>query len=651
MCGIAGIASATRDAPSSVEVEARVRRMIGRLAHRGPDGEGVESLAGCALAHRRLAIIDLSPAGSQPMANEDGTLRVVFNGEIYNHVELRRDLEPRHPFRSRSDTEVILHLYEEKGDALVESLRGMFAFALWDSRRRRLLLARDRLGKKPLHYRLSPEGISFASEIPALLAGGGGAEFDPSILGTYLALGYIPAPATAIRGIERLPAGCTLAYEAGRAAVRRYWTPPLPRTAPAARQGDLSTVDVTAATPRVPSTIGEAAAAITPILEEGVRIRLRSDVPLGVFLSGGIDSAVVAALAARQSGERLRTFTVVFEESGYDESAPARLTAAAIGSDHHEIRLEARAAEALPALIKMMGEPFADSSLIAVHRLSEAVRRDVKVALSGDGGDEVFLGYDRYRAHRLADRWQRLPALARQAAVAAAGVLPGTRGRRNLSGRAGRFIEAASADPFSRNDRWVCRFAPEDLAGVLTGDAAAVQPADPLEPLHRLYREAGGAASLDAVARADLALWLPEDVLRKVDAASMACALEVRSPLLDQEVVQAAASIPASVKMPRAKGKEVLKAIALDLLPRAVLRGKKAGFGLPVDRWLRSGTLKDFARDALLGKGARSRDFVRQDAVRRLFDEHLIGAANHDERIWTLLCLEVFLRDVVGSAP
>jgi len=631
MCGIAGHASADATAPGALAI---VRRGIERLAHRGPDGEGVKTMPGCALGHRRLAIIDLSERGAQPMANEDGTIWIVFNGEIYNHVELRRDLEARHPFRSQSDTEAILHLYEERGPGAVEALRGMFAFALWDARNRRLLLARDRLGKKPLHYAATDAGIAFASELPALAAMGVARDFDPSVLGTYLALGYVPAPATPLKGVRRLPAGSLLLYESGRTEERRYWSPPSASRGPVPRSQPS------------PRDAAEAAERIGPLLEESVRIRLRSDVPLGVFLSGGLDSAVVSAMAAREVGKPLRTFTIVFEEAGYDESALSRETAAAIGSDHQEIRVEARAAEALPSLIRHLGEPLADSSLVAVHRLSQAVRKEVKVVLSGDGGDEVFLGYDRYRAHRIAARWRRLPTLARRSARTALDALPGARRRRNLKGRASRFLAAAEADPFEANDRWICRFHPDDLAGILTPEARALIPDDPLRPFHDLYRAVPEASPLDAVARADLALWLPEDVLRKVDGASMACALEVRSPLLDHLVVEAAASLPAEVRMPGSRGKEILRRLARGIVPPRVLGGRKAGFGLPVDRWLRSGPLRDLAFDSLTSPSAAIRGMIRAEAPARLLDEHLSGNANHDEAIWSLLVLEIFLRDL-----
>lgn len=629
MCGIAGSVSADPGAPGELE---RVRKMAARLAHRGPDGGGERSFPGCALGQTRLAIIDLSPRGAQPMPNEDESLWVVFNGEIYNHLELRRELEGRHAFRSRSDTEVILHLYEERGDRLVEDLRGMFAFALWDTRRRRLLMARDRLGKKPLVYRVSPRGIDFASEIPALLAAGVPRRFDASTLSTYLALGYIPAPDSAVEGIRRLPAGTLLVYERGQARTARWWAPPLPSS------GQTQ-----------PRTTGEAARRILPLLEESVRLRLRSDVPVGVFLSGGLDSAVVAALAARHSPEPVRTFTVVFPESGYDESELAGETARAIGSVHSRIRVEADAAAILPGLVRGAGEPFADSSLVAVHGLSRAVRSHVKVALSGDGGDEVFLGYDRYRAHRLARRWQALPAAARSVAGAAAGALPGPRSRRNLAGRAERFLQAAGRDPFLRNDRWVCRFHPGEAGRILTGEAAAQQPADPLAGLHHFYEEAAAASPLEAVARADLCLWLPEDVLRKVDSASMACSLEVRAPLLDHRVVEWAASLPAKVRMPGTRGKAILRRCARELIPSRVRRAPKAGFGLPLDHWLRRGRLAELAEDTLGSEAFRSRGFFRDGAAGRLLAEHRSGKANHDEAIWTLLVLEIFMREVIDG--
>jgi asparagine synthase (glutamine-hydrolysing) len=567
------------------------------------------------------------------MANEDGKVWVVFNGEIYNYLELRRDLESRHRFRSRSDTEVILHLYEEKEERVVESLRGMFALAIWDAERRRLVLARDRLGKKPVHYRVRPDGLDFASEIPALLAAGGERRLDAEVLGTYLCLGYVPAPATAIQGVRRLPAGSMLTYQDGEVNLERYWSPPLPAT----NGGDAQRTE-------------EAARRILPVLEESVEIRLRSDVPVGVFLSGGIDSALVAALAARHSSQPLRTFTVVFGETGYDESAAARETARAIGSEHREIRVEARAAETLPALIRLAGDPLADSSLVAMHGLARAVAAEVKVALSGDGGDEVFLGYDRYRAHRLAERWRRWPASARSAARVAAGVLPGPRGRRNLAGRAARFLDGAAEDPFERNDRWLCRFPPSRLGEILSPDAAALQPRDPLALLHRHYADAASAAPLEAIARADLALWLPEDVLRKVDTASMACSLEVRSPLLDHRLVEGAASLPAEVRMPRSRGKEILRSLAGGILSRKVSRAPKAGFGLPVDRWLRGGGLGDLSHDTLESPSFRARGLFRQDEVARLLREHRSGEANHDEAIWTMMVLEIFLREVVDAA-
>jgi len=631
MCGIAGFASRDTEAPAD---EAAARKMIERLRHRGPDGEGTKGMPGCALGHTRLAVIDPGPRGAQPMTNEDGTLWVVFNGEIYNHVEIRRDLSGRHELRSSCDTEVILHLYEDHGIGALDRLRGQFAFALWDAPRRTLLLARDRLGKKPLHYWAGPRGLLFASEIPALLAAGAPRAVDWPALGTYLCLGYVPAPGTALRGIRRLPAGSALTYHGGEIRETKYWRPPFPGPEPAP--------------PVAPAEIAER---IRPLLEESVRIRLRSDVPLGVFLSGGLDSTLVAAMAARATSGRLRTFTVSFDEEGYDESAPARETAEAIGSEHGEIKVESRAAEALPSLIRLMGEPFADSSLVAVHRLSRAVRGEVKVALSGDGGDEVFLGYDRYRAHRLAERWRRLPALARGAAMAAAAALPGGRGRRNLAGRAERFVRSAGEDPLAANDRWTCRFLPAELPALLTPEAASALPADPLSPLHDLYREGSGLPALDVAARADLALWLPEDVLRKVDAASMACGLEVRSPLLDQDLVDCVASLPAAHRMPRTRGKEILRACARRILPARIVNRKKAGFGLPVDRWLRGAQLGPFARETLGSAAARSRGIFAPGAASRLLDEHASGAANHDEAIWTLLVWEIFMRDVVDAGP
>ncbi|MBI3449187.1 MAG: asparagine synthase (glutamine-hydrolyzing) [Acidobacteria bacterium] len=629
MCGIAGVASADASAPGD---GARAAAGSLALAHRGPDGSGMTALPGCALAHRRLAILDLSDRAAQPMASADGRHVIVFNGEIYNHVELRRDLERRHPYRSTSDTETILHLYAEKGLEALALLRGMFALAIWDTVERRLVLARDRLGKKPIHYAESAERILFASEIPALFAMGVPRRFDPSALGPYLALGYVPAPATAIEGVKRLGAGSVLVYEKGHATVSRYAKAPGTAAAPPGA---------------APASAAEAARRLRPLLDESVRVRLRSDVPIGVFLSGGLDSSIVAAIAARESGPTLDTFTVVFDETGYDESKAARETARFLGTTHHEIRVAADAAAALPALIRRLGEPLADSSLVAVQRLSEAVRGHVKVALSGDGGDEVFLGYDRYRAHRLAARWKRLPALARRTARASIAALPGARGRRNVAGRAGRFLAAAEASPFDANDRWICRFHPADQPALLTPEGRNAVAGDPLAAFHSRYDRPSALSALDAVAGADLEVWLPDDVLRKVDGASMGSALEVRSPLLDHELVAAAVAIPAEVRMPGSRGKAILRECARGLVPESILTAPKSGFGLPVDRWLRAGSFRDLARDLLTSPLARLGAWVHPSAPRRLLDEHEAGTANHDEPIFTLLVLEIFLREVV----
>lgn len=652
MCGICGAASVDPRHPID---RALVGSMLERLAHRGPDGEGSAFPRGAALGHRRLAVIDLSEAAAQPMPNEDGTILAVVNGEIYNHRVLRAGLETKgHRFRSRSDVEVLVHLYEDLGPEAVKRLEGMFAFALWDERAGRLLLGRDTLGEKPLYYHESPERILFASELGALLA-------DPSIetapdedaIESYLTFRFVPSPATGLRGVFKLPPGHLLLWERGRKRIERYAAPPRPDEARTLRLSGDPGSSPEIAPPLVRQTMRRA-----------VADRLESDVPIGVLLSGGLDSAIVALEAAAASTKGpLQTFTVGFEEIDYDESEQAAAIARLIGAKHHAVRLRPDLVSELPTMVAHYGEPFGDSSAAAVWFLAREVRRTVTVALGGDGGDELFGGYDRHKAIRLhaaLSGWGGASLVA--AAARMASRLPIERGRRSMLARFESFSRELASSPLDANGGWLSCFGSEDKARLLarpgrtsTGarpetSAAFAERGSPqgvpsaVGPLERFY--AGARDPLEDVLYADLALGLPDRLLFKVDVASMASGLEVRSPFLDREVVRLAAAIPAARKVGWRRGKTILREAYAGLLPESAVQGRKKGFGLPIDRWLR-GSLGEMVHDLLLGARATARGRFDTREVSRLLDSHASGAANEDDRIWVLLCLELWQREVV----
>ncbi len=648
MCGLAGIFAADQAGATPPGVEDGVSLMLSTLAHRGPDGERIVRLPGAVLGHRRLAVIDLSERAAQPMplrcGGPDGEppVWIALNGEIYNYLELRAGLVSRgHTFHSDGDTEVALHLYEEEGDAFLTRLRGMFALALWDVRRRRAILARDRMGQKPLYYGIGGGGLRFASEIKALTAlmrsRGEPVVPCPPALRSYLALKYVPGPGTAVEGIMKLPPGSLLVYERGRASIRSWWT--LPEAA-----GD-GPADETALCEELAAT-----------LDESIGLRLRSDVPLGLFLSGGLDSGIIASRMARLAPGRVKTFTVGFDRADYDETPIAAGVARALGAEHHEIPgrpTASWAVDALPVIAWHLDQPFADSSAVAVYHLARAVRDHVTVSLSGDGADELFLGYDRYRAHRMAGTFAA--RMAARLAGPIVGAIPAAPGRRNLPGRARRFVDAAALGPRARNDAWIACLTPDTAAAVLTDDfLRAAGPADPLAALHAAWDGAsGGDDPVLPAQRADLLVSLPDDMLHKVDAATMAHGLEDRCPFLDHRVVELAMRVPARMKITAhgtGRGKRILRRVFGAGLPDAVTRGRKAGFGLPLDHWLR-GELAGYCRELLLDPAARSRGILRPEGVRALLDEHASGAANREDMIWSLVMLEHWFRSVVEARP
>jgi asparagine synthase (glutamine-hydrolysing) len=611
--------------------------MIEVLRHRGPDDEGLYTgdlhlrpglagVPGVALGHRRLSIIDLA-GGHQPMGNEDGTVQVVFNGEIYNHRDLRRRLEATgHRFRTQCDTEVIVHLYEDEGPDCLMRLNGMFAIALWDAGRRQLLLARDRLGEKPLVYRVEPERLLFASELKSLLeVPGVSRQLDPQAIDLYLTYQYVPHPWAIFRGIAKLPPGCYAIYREGRLELHRYWQPDFHQEDP--RPG------------------GQCAEELRQLLTSSVEMRLQSEVPLGAFLSGGLDSTIIVGLMSQLGKGPVRTFSIGFPVPEYDETRYAAVAARRFGTLHEEFRVEPDAVDVLPKLVWHFDEPFADSSAIPTWYVSQLTRRHVTVALTGDGGDELFAGYPRYRAVWLAAWLDRAPAgLRRVLASRLWQMLPASPRQKSFRRRLKRFLEAFGQTPARRYLEWISIFHEAQRAELYSDDFLAALPdADPLDFLAAALAQSQGRDPVTAASLADLATYLPCDLMRKVDTASMAHGLECRQPFLDHRVVELAARLPIGLKFRRGRGKGLLREVFSDLLPPVIRRRKKMGFGVPLDHWFR-GPLAGFAREVLLDPRTLQRGIFREVAVRRLLDAHLSGRFDHSYRLWALLFLELWQR-------
>lgn len=639
MCGIAGFLL-PQPASSRGEIEARAWAMIATLRHRGPDDEGVWTDGLAALAHARLSIIDLSPAGHQPIASADEQVWLTYNGEIYNFAELREELAAAgYVFKSRTDSEVIANGWHAWGPRLFGRLRGMFALALWDRRTRRLVLARDRVGKKPLFYappRQPGDAFLFGSEIKALLAWPGVARLpDLAAIDRYLTLQYVPGADTAFAGVKRLPPAHYLTIEAdagGRwrsAQPVRYWSLPEPEAKRAtANQAELQRE-------------------LVYRLEAAVRLRMTADVSLGAFLSGGVDSSAVVALMARAGTGPVRTFSTGSPSKAYDETRYARLVAERYGTRHEEFVVEPDAAAILPRLVWHFGEPFADPSAIPTWYVSQMARRHVTVALTGDGGDEAFLGYPRYQAMYWLDRLDRSPPPVRASLTRLCGLGAGALGRRLRLAKLADVLNAPAARPEQRYAGAISFFRePDKQAGY--GEAMAERTSDAaLDLLAPHFSETGSL--LGGANRADIHTYLPDDLMAKVDIASMAHGLETRAPLLDHELLEWAARIPSAVKMPGGRLKGLFKAAMAPYLPAAILNRRKMGFGCPIDEWLRH-ELKELAHDTLLCATARQRGIVRPDYVARLLDEHSARRADHHTRLWALLMLELWFRTWIDGA-
>jgi len=627
MCGICGIATRTPGGPDPGVLAA----MSARLAHRGPDSEGSAVRGPVALAARRLAIIDLE-GGDQPIANEDGAVTVVQNGEIYNHRELRAGLERAgHAFRTHSDTEVLAHLYEEEGTEFAARLRGMFAVAVWDARAGRLVLARDPFGIKPLFHAQVGQTLSFASELGALVAQPGFPRaLDPDALEAYLALNSIPAPLSALRAARKLPPGHTLTWDAasGRVRIDRYARPrPVPASAVRPERAE--------------ALAGE----LRIRLRDSVRAHLVADVPVGVLLSGGIDSSALTALAAGETLAPVKTFSIGFAERSFDELGLARLVAARYGTDHHELVLRPDAAQLLPRLAAALDEPLGDSSALPTYLVCELAARHVKVVLSGEGGDELFGGYETYAADLLAAR----VGGAARALAPLVERLPSGNGRVPLDYKLKRFARAAHLPPLEAHHGWKEIFGPEARRRLLGGEAGrrlpSDAPADPVDLLRARWAETEGAEPLARLQDLDLGLYLVDDLLVKTDRMSMAHSLEARVPFLDPVVAELALALPTRLKVRGLAKKRLLRRAVAPLLPPELARAPKRGFSIPAAAWLR-GPLSGLARDLFA-----SQTVFDPEVARAALHDHVAGRADLSRQLWGLMVLGLWHQRVVAPAP
>ncbi len=625
MCGIAGIVET--DGPVD---RVALARMTNALRHRGPDDESyyVADAAGSGdssvgFGFRRLSIIDLS-GGRQPMSNEDGSLWIVCNGEIYNHLELRQELEARgHRFRTHSDVETLLHLYEEVGPECVHRANGMFAFAIWDRKTQSLFLARDRLGKKPLYYRDTPTQFLFGSELKALVQHPDcPRELDHRSLSRFLAYEYVPAPHSILKGIRKLAAGHSLLWKSGQSRVQRYW--------------DLKFPDRSSG-----RTEAELAEELRERLKQAVRLRLISDVPLGVFLSGGIDSSsLVAMMAELRPARQIKTFAIGFEEKSFDESQHARRVAEFFGTDHHEEVLQGRALlDMVPEVAAFLDEPFADASVIPTYLLSRFTRRHVTVALGGDGGDELFAGYPTFLADRLA-RLYRMPRFVHERLVRPlAERLPVSHENFSLDFKLKSFLRGVGYRPEFRNQVWLGSFTPEEQSTVLAGDPSEL---DQYEDILEAQNHCSTAHPGERLIYEYCKFYLAENILVKTDRASMACALEARAPFLDYTFVEFVNSIPFNLKLRGTKTKFILKQAMQGKLPSEILARGKKGFGIPVAKWFR-GELRDLLQDALAEPRLRQQGIFQPRTVARLLEEHLRGTKDNRKPLWTLFMFQQWL--------
>lgn len=627
MCGIAGIVGP--DVAADVDAARDlIARMCGVIAHRGPDDEGHYVAGHAAIGMRRLSIIDIA-SGHQPISNEDGSVWIVFNGEIYNHHDLRKDLVARgHKFATRSDTETIVHLYEEEGERCVERLRGMFAFAIWDGRKRSLLLARDRAGKKPLHYALVGDTLVFGSEIKSLLQYSRlEREVNPEAISDYLSFGYVPDPLTAFQDVYKLPPGHTLTFKDGRARTRRYWDFSYTGESEAARDESYYVER------------------LRELLAEAVRVRLESEVPLGAFLSGGIDSSTIVALMAREMGRPVKTFSIGFNESAFDELKYARQTADRFRTDHHEFVVTPDICRIVEDIVWHHDEPFADVSSIPTYVVSKMAREHVTVVLSGDGGDELFGGYERYVVERQRERYEIIPSFVRRhVLLRASRALP-----RGAYGK--RFLGNIALDAGPRYVDNAAYFNEEAKRSLLSAEMRrALNGYNSAAAFEHLYAAPASDARLDRLMYLDSKTYLPGDILVKVDRMSMAHSIETRAPLLDHKLIEFVQTIPSSFKLRGLETKYILKQAVKGLIPDEIIHRPKQGFDVPIKHWFNH-ELREMLDDTLNDARTHARGYFDRRAVIGILDDHRRGVRDQARHLWGLLVLELWHRAFIDRKP
>ncbi|MEQ1922183.1 MAG: asparagine synthase (glutamine-hydrolyzing) [Pyrinomonadaceae bacterium] len=635
MCGITGWINLTQSKEN--HTESVLHSMCEQIVHRGPNSEGLWLDETVALGMRRLSIIDLH-TGDQPVFNYDKSVIVMMNGELYNYREFRAELEKiGHKFVTKSDTEILPHLYEEYGEDLVDHLNGMYAFSLWDTRKKKLIIARDRFGEKPLYYGVFDGKLIYASEPKAMLAHPSvKPELDTEALRHYLSYDYVPAPMSIYKGISKLPAAHMLVVENGEVRTRRYWniswtgSPPYEGGVAAGFGGRGGSLD-------------SSASVLRDLLSDAVRMRLVSDVPLGILLSGGIDSSTVAAFATQHATERVKTFSIGFEEDSFDESRYARQVAKHLDTEHYEEILSANTAGDLISEIgTWLDEPLSDGSLIPTFLLAQFVRKHVTVALGGDGGDELFAGYPMYYAHTVAAKYARVPSILRKGIIEpVVKRLPVSTKNMSFDYKAKRFIRGAHLDTVERHHSWFGSFSREEQDQLLTPEILAASDGDIYRGPRDLLALCDATTEIEQMQFLDINYYMAEDILTKVDRAAMAVSLETRAPFLDPRVGQFAASLPLEYKLNGKSGKHILKKAMADLLPADILHRPKKGFGIPIAEWLK-GRLNPLMHDLLNPARLRDQGLFNAEYVQQLITEHERGIASHHKQLWTLLVFQLW---------
>jgi len=624
MCGICGRLNFSQAQPVS---EADIRRMCAVIRHRGPDDEGIYVNRNVGIGMRRLSIIDLA-AGQQPIPNEDGTVWIVFNGEIYNYREIRHELEQKgHRFKTNSDTETILHAYEEYGEACPEKLNGMFGFAIWDGGLNRLFMARDRIGIKPLYYYVSQDCLIFGSELKSILQMSDvPRRVNPPALNNFLTFEYIPAPLSIFQDIYKLEPGHSLLWDNGKINIRNYWS---------LRFGSAGKSEE------------ELCEELVSILQNSVKIRLMSEVPLGAFLSGGIDSSTIVGLMSREMNQPVKTFSIGFEDSTYNELKYARVIAKKFHTEHHEFMIKPDAVDLTEKLVKnFVDEPFGDTSLFPTYLVSKMARDYVTVVLSGDGGDELFGGYDTYIANRIGKIYHSMPRLLRKYVIEQGlAQIPPTQKKKGLINRAKRFVEGANLPPDLQHTRWMIYLSEQERNLLYSPDLQAqLKTHDAYDFIRRYFQAAPSQDELAQQQYVDIKTWLVDDILVKVDRMSMATSLEARVPFLDHRVVEFSATVPSRLKLAglsHPKTKYILKKAMHNILPNEIIYRGKEGFSIPIKNWLKT-DLKPMMMEVLAPEKIRAEGFFNVDYIEQLKTEHLNNTENHSHRLWALMMFGIW---------